>query len=365
MHIPVSGWLCVVPQALQRACQIQTPKSFANLLKRCRNSANNIEKSSNVCGAWVSPKLSPTGGIKLGAGISGSVNLGARVVNFSDLLKAQKPPGAACKQVVQPGIDKSTSKPADDIKVVQLLAVKTFNLSAMDYPEAAGREVLALRELALKPHRHVQSAVAVAPGQVMTRLEVTSLEHYNQVTDRDGKVCGIPPQEFFRLMGQVGEGVAHLHSRNYLHLDLKLGNILISAAGEAVVGDVGGNTVQSVLNENSVMRKTPDGLYADKRADVFGLAAMFYERFVDANLWQGFGNPDQTPMRQLLDPGNLSKEFEEALYKQGVRLTPAVRTSIATLCRAMAFDMAARPPLDVLVAAIKVLEQEQAARAGR
>lgn len=141
------------------------------------------------------------------------------------------------------------------------------------------RELDALRASAAEPHPHLQRLLALDDDRyIVTRLAVTNLKHYLATAP-------MPLPEAVRLARECCEGVRHLHALGYLHLDLKLSNILIDAAGHAIVSDIGGNPIDRVPRYAG-QQPLPDNEPRSVKSDVFGLARLAFEMISGRSLLQ-------------------------------------------------------------------------------
>jgi tRNA A-37 threonylcarbamoyl transferase component Bud32 len=86
------------------------------------------------------------------------------------------------------------------------------------------------------------------------------------------------------IMGEVAAGLAHAHSRNVVHGDLKPQNIMITNSGETRILDFGASSAEIARKSNS-SAMTPayascellEGQGADPRDDLFALACLSYQ----------------------------------------------------------------------------------------
>jgi eukaryotic-like serine/threonine-protein kinase len=86
------------------------------------------------------------------------------------------------------------------------------------------------------------------------------------------------------IIGEVAAGLAHAHSRNVVHGDLKPQNIMITNAGETRILDFGASSAE-IARKSSSSAMTPayascellEGHGADARDDLFALACLSYQ----------------------------------------------------------------------------------------
>src|ERR1019366_2799126 len=122
-------------------------------------------------------------------------------------------------------------------------------------------------------------------------MELLAGEPLSGVIERM-RLLSIPRSYAWAIVKDVGAGLAHAHSRNVVHADIKPQNIMITTCGEVRILDFG---VSSVLTrerwsadrnlKNHVAAVTPayascellDGQQADPRDDLYALACLSYE----------------------------------------------------------------------------------------
>src|SRR6187402_620018 len=126
---------------------------------------------------------------------------------------------------------------ARQLEPERLVALKTLRSASLDSPEAMARfkheaEVMvALDHPAILPVHHCGEMDGI-PFFTMKLVEGGTL------SDRIDRYAG-QWREIAELMSRVCDGVRHAHERGVLHRDLKPGNILFDAAGQAYVSDFG------------------------------------------------------------------------------------------------------------------------------
>jgi serine/threonine protein kinase len=79
------------------------------------------------------------------------------------------------------------------------------------------------------------------------------------------------------LIQEIGEGVAHAHSRNVVHADLKPQNIMLTKSGEVRILDFGASSDSTAATPAYASCELLDGAQADPRDDLFSLACLSYE----------------------------------------------------------------------------------------
>jgi serine/threonine protein kinase len=103
------------------------------------------------------------------------------------------------------------------------------------------------------------------------------------------------------IIREIGSGLAHAHSRNVIHMDLKPHNIMITNAGEVRILDFGASSTSSKEGAENVLRRrntltavTPAyaccellaGRLADPRDDIYAFACIAYELLAGSHPFQ-------------------------------------------------------------------------------
>ncbi len=116
-------------------------------------------------------------------------------------------------------------------------------------------------------------------------MEYVDGESLGQRLEREGR---LPEATAVQLIGQVGNALHWAHSRRLIHRDVKPDNILITAAGQAKLSDLGlvknleGDLnltqTQSCIGTPNFMapEQFEDARKADARSDLYSLAATLY-----------------------------------------------------------------------------------------
>ncbi|ONM08562.1 mitogen-activated protein kinase kinase 9 [Zea mays] len=158
-------------------------------------------------------------------------------------------------------------------------------------------EVDALRRAGSSPHvvrcHSVLLAPAAAPGDVALLLElVDGGGSLDAVAARRG---AFPEAALAEVAAQALSGLAHLHGRRVVHRDVKPANVLVGAAGDVKIADLGiarvlpraGDRCDAVAYEGTAAYMSPERFdterhgHADPRsADVWGLGVTVLELFM-------------------------------------------------------------------------------------
>jgi tRNA A-37 threonylcarbamoyl transferase component Bud32 len=97
--------------------------------------------------------------------------------------------------------------------------------------------------LARLKHGHIVNVTDFGESQgrlylVLEFVDGGSLEDWFAAHSK-GKGTGAPPEEVWRLIGQVLQGLVHAHHAGIVHRDLKPANVLLEKTGEAKISDFG------------------------------------------------------------------------------------------------------------------------------
>jgi serine/threonine protein kinase len=137
-------------------------------------------------------------------------------------------------------------------------------------------------------------------------------------------------------MTDVARGLAYLHSKRVVHLDLKSANILLSRTGAAKIADVG---MARVLNKSCLSALSGMGTFAWSAPEV--LAGRRCTEKVDVYswgvvLWEVCTGeaPVRGDMRALRVPEECPPEVAE-LYRRCVEEEPQARPTAAEVVQAL------------------------------
>lgn len=119
------------------------------------------------------------------------------------------------------------------------VAVKSFlGATAGCWPQSATREVVSLASVAPHPGvmpLHFAYMDARGKPHVVMPLLRTSLSEHVRCTLRGS----VPAAQVMSWTAQLLQAVAHVHASGFLHRDVKLENVLLDGAGNAVLADFG------------------------------------------------------------------------------------------------------------------------------
>ncbi|MBD1597999.1 protein kinase domain-containing protein [Pseudomonas typographi] len=297
-------------------------------LKKIRNnpgSLSNIVNRSNV--PHVDSKLSQSGKKYIGKGGWGEVKLVGIALPFSGL----------CPQL------------KNDIPIIVSAASKRPTDSS-DACIASQAERLALKASADRPHPNLQRSLVTTRDQIITPLAVTSLDKYF-------KAGPMPMHELLKLHREVAQGLEHLHQLGYLHLDIKPENILINAAGSAILSDIGGHTKTSIQDRGYIGFSFPEISEIGKASDVYGFAGMLFESLtLEKVTVTEEGSEAARKFAKRLDPQRIDKILSR-VFPPSIQAQSGVEGKlVAMLKEGLSVDPNKRPPLSDFISALKAFE---------
>jgi serine/threonine protein kinase len=274
-------------------------------------------------------ECSPTKKLVIGKGWGGVVHMETRLVD-SDLML-----GYTANDV--------------ETKIPIRVAVKTFNQDTTSTRAAALRESRVLQAIMTNPHPYLQTPLEVSEHRVVSIMECTDLYRYRK---EHGPMSD---QKLFEAMRKIAMGLARLHEWGYLHLDIKFENILINSAGDALVADIGGYRVEDIKDCGYIGRPLPEAMSAvNKCSDVFGLAALVYEHYVEEEFYQK--SFDSEYFVTTLKPRPISEKLRNAFFRNGIKYSNVVKKLIDTVTDSLSFNPTRRPPLSDLLNAFHEME---------
>jgi len=179
--------------------------------------------------------------------------------------------------------------------------------------------------------RHANIVGVYEAGKVMGQHFIAMEYIEGENLDRKNRQNRLNEEEAVRVVTRVARAIAHLHSKNIVHLDLKPSNILIDKNDQPFVTDFGlarGLGGRGVGEDTEAIQGTPcymapeqargDESQIGALCDVYGLGAILYELLTGA---PPFKNDDPfetlvevieaepTPLRKI-EP-NISKTIEK------------------------------------------------------
>jgi len=146
-----------------------------------------------------------------------------------------------------------------------------------DHVLAEVRNVMAIGE-----HQNIVRHYAAwqEDGHLYTQMEFCGLGSVKYYADHNT----LREDELWGVLADVGRGLAHIHGKGYLHLDLKPENIFLTDDGTLKIGDFGVTVHQGCFedgNEGDSVYLAPEvldgGHHVSAAADIFSLGLMLFE----------------------------------------------------------------------------------------
>ncbi|MEW6367157.1 MAG: protein kinase [Acidobacteriota bacterium] len=172
-----------------------------------------------------------------------------------------------------------------DPAIQRVVAIKMMSAGLDDDPTMRERFFREARSAGQLSHRNIVTIYELGEEQgrayiVMEFIEGETLRY------RLARRHAMPLDEKLRIMIEVCMGVAHAHSKDVIHRDLKPDNMFIAKDGSVKLLDFGlarGST--SDMTKAGTVMGTPSymspeqvkGLNVDGRSDIFSMGAVFYE----------------------------------------------------------------------------------------
>jgi serine/threonine protein kinase len=181
--------------------------------------------------------------------------------------------------------------------------------------------LVTLHELHERDGRYFFTLDLVRGVDALTYLGVRPAPHTSRVVTADpddpaaptaAPVASAPARDARALRGvlrQLAEGLAALHARGRLHLDIKPSNVLVTATGRVVILDFGlvkelsaGRSTVEVEGAGTPGYMAPERLgrgVASASSDWYSVGVMLHEALTGAAPWQGVELPAGDPLADL------------------------------------------------------------------
>lgn len=185
-----------------------------------------------------------------------------------------------------------------DVAVKVLSSSLSEDGNYVDRFRAEARRVAALRHPHLVPVYH--AGEEELDGQRYLYLVMPLLhESLEDVLQRTGKLA---PAEAVSLVLQIADGLSAAHRHGLVHRDVKPGNILLDADGQAALADFG--LAREVRRPPSAITQQPwgtpeymapeqfHGTAVDERADIYALGVVLYELLTGKRPFEGGSSYD-------------------------------------------------------------------------
>lgn len=190
-----------------------------------------------------------------------------------------------------------------DLATNEVVALKQIKFDADQRAQKDGFPVAALREinvlLALS-HENIVSVREMVVGkeldQVFMVMEFFEMDLKDGIARFDGALA---QSELKHLMQQMLTGLDYMHTRHYLHRDLKTSNILVHRSGRVALADLGlarrfkpgQNLTQLVV---TLWYRAPEILFGEARygtaVDMWSMGCIFGELISKDAIMQGTNN---------------------------------------------------------------------------
>lgn len=180
-----------------------------------------------------------------------------------------------------------------DVAVKVLSSSLAADSTYVDRFRAEARRVAALRHPHLVPVYHA-GEVSVNGQRYLYLVMPLLHESLETVLKRTSK---LPPAEAVRLVLQVADGLDAAHRHGLIHRDVKPGNILLDAEGQAALTDFG--LAREVRRSAGVATQQPwgtpeymapeqfHGTDIDQRVDIYALGIVLYELLTGKRPFEG------------------------------------------------------------------------------
>lgn len=185
---------------------------------------------------------------------------------------------------------------AQELSLERLVAVKILSLEESDDAASVERFLREARVAANLRHPNITAIHGV--GQ-RGRVTYFTMDHVqgstlSQLVQQGGPV---PDLEACRIMTDVAEALAHAHSKDVIHRDIKPPNIMVQANGHVFVMDFGLARLRgtATLTESGVVHGTPEymspeqaeGLPATAASDAYAFGLTLFHLLAGRHLVRG------------------------------------------------------------------------------
>ena len=210
---------------------------------------------------------------------------------------------------------------ARQLSMGRLVALKVLHERWVGDDEFRKRFLVEARLVGRLSHPNLVQVIDVGRHRntLFYSMEFVDGETVEARLDREGRLA---PLAAFRIAIQVAKALQYLHQRKIVHRDVKPGNIMLTRAGVAKLGDFGFvmSSLESVLSTDGEVLGTPDYISPeaaqgerklDFRSDLYSLGATLYHMLGGRPPFGG-GASDVMEAHVKTDPeplGNLQPEL--------------------------------------------------------
>ncbi len=174
----------------------------------------------------------------------------------------------------------------------------------------------------------------------------------------------IPPEQIFRICGQVAAALAAAHADGLVHRDIKPGNVMVTQEGAKVV-DFGLAAVAGPADPADPLFGTPAYLAPERltggpvepASDVYALGVLMYRLLAGESPWTVDSTTQMLSAHVYVEPAPLPRLGEvptqvSALVNQCLRKEPGERPSAAQVATTLARAVVLKPPVASSPAAV-------------
>jgi predicted Ser/Thr protein kinase len=225
-----------------------------------------------------------------------------------------------------------------DLKLNRTVAIKILRPDLMNDPEFRERFIVEAQSASAMNHPNIATIYQLDEQEgvyfiVMEFIEGQNLRVWQKAHPDD-------VNKALDLAIQAGKGLAHAHSKNIIHRDIKSDNIMITHEGVAKIMDFGlakslkrhhGHITKTGTTLGTLCYMSPEqasGLPTDHRSDIFSFGVLLYELFTgelpfagdfELTILYSILNEEPRPLRQvkpdLPAPAELENIVSKALQK--------------------------------------------------
>jgi TolB-like protein/predicted Ser/Thr protein kinase len=207
---------------------------------------------------------------------------------------------------------------AEDTKLGRIVALKFLPSELTRDADAKARFIREARAAAALNHPNICTIHEIGEhdGQAFIAMELVEGQSLKERIERGP----LPMDDAVSIAIQVGEGLGEAHEKGIVHRDIKPGNIVLTAKGQAKILDfglarLGGDTrlTKTDTTLGTVAYMSPEqasGKDVDRRTDIWSLGVVLYEMLTGLLPFRG--------------------EYEQALMYQIMNAAPEPITSLRT-----------------------------------
>ena len=227
-----------------------------------------------------------------------------------------------------------------DVKTGAEVCVKTVKTAETD-PELIERFYQEARVCGRLNHPNVVSVLRLGEQHGIAFLAMERLigQDMRQFIDQRGLLT---LEDKIEIMARISDGLAHAHSENIIHRDVKPSNVFLEESGNPKILDFGiarvpGSTLtqlgEPIGTPNYMAPEQLNGQEATVQSDLFSAAVVFFEfltyvhPFGPTNISAKIAQGTPTPLRDV-DPS--MPESLEVILERGLSKDPASRYQSAT-----------------------------------